>query len=192
MDEIVKSTFTYKGGRIIGSSLIPTNPAKTVFAAFMVSSLSKKWYTIVRLLPCANISATELIPTIKAVIGDVESCGLFVQVLCTDNYPMNVNIFKLFSPSRTSNFKSITILLFDFVHIIKSIRNNWLNQKDTIELSFILILIILLTNTAVFQDVRLLYKDDQHSVAKLAPRLTSKAAVPNLFQPWTPGCEPLL
>ena len=41
MDEIhVKSTFTYKGGKIIGSLLNPTDPAKTVFA-FMVSSLSK-------------------------------------------------------------------------------------------------------------------------------------------------------
>ena len=42
LDEIdVKSTFTYKGGKIIGSSLNPTDPAKTVFA-FMVSSLSKR------------------------------------------------------------------------------------------------------------------------------------------------------
>ena len=47
----VKSTFTYKGGNIIGSSLNPSDPAKTVFA-FMVSSLSKRRSSIVRLLPC--------------------------------------------------------------------------------------------------------------------------------------------
>ena len=93
MDEIhVKSTFTHKEGKIIGSSLDPADPAKTVFA-FMASSLSKK-------NPCANSSAVELFPIIKAVIQDVEACGLFVQVLCTDNYPMNVNILKLFSPDR--------------------------------------------------------------------------------------------
>ena len=91
IDEIhVKSTFTYKGGRTLGSSLNSNDPAKTVFA-FMVSSLSRKWSTIVCLLPCTNSSATELLPTIKSVIEDVESCGLFVQVLCMDNYPMNVN-----------------------------------------------------------------------------------------------------
>ena len=100
MDEIhVKSTFTYKGGKIIGSSLNPTDPAKTVFA-FMVSSLSKRWSSIVRLLPCSSSSAEVLFLIIKEVIRDVEACGLSVHVLCIDNYPMNVNIFKLFSPSR--------------------------------------------------------------------------------------------
>ena len=65
MDEIhVKSTFTYKGGKIIGSSLNPTDPAKTVFA-FMVSCLSKRWSNIVRLLPCACSSAVELFPILK-------------------------------------------------------------------------------------------------------------------------------
>ena len=138
MDEIhVKSTFTYKGGKIIGSSLNPTDPAKTVFA-FMISSLSKKWSTIIRLLPCATSSAIEIFPIIKSVIRDVESCGLFVHVLCTDNYPMNVNIFKLFAPNRTLehivphplDFNRPLFLMFDFVHILKSIRNNWLNQKN--------------------------------------------------------------
>ena len=101
MDEIhVKSELTYKGGKVFGSSLNTTEPAKTIFA-FMVSSLSKKWSTIVRLLPCSNSSAAELFPIIKMVIEDVERCGVNVQVLCTDNYPMNVNIFKLFSPTNT-------------------------------------------------------------------------------------------
>ena len=148
----------------------------------MVSSLSIKWYTIFRLLPYANSSTIEQISTIKAVIGDVESCGLFVQVMCTDNYPMNVNIFKLFPPTRTlepvvphpSDFNRPLLLLFDFIYITKSIRNNWLNQKDY-NRSFVYPNFedFGMTHTAVFEDIRGLYKDDQHSVAKLAPRLTS-------------------
>ena len=191
MDEIhVKSTFTYKGGRILGTSVNPNDPAKTVFA-FMVSSLSRKWSTIVRLLPCTNSSATELLPTIKSVIEDVESCGLFVQVLCTDNYPMNVNIFKLFSPTHAldpivphpNDPKRPLFLLFDFVHIIKSVRNNWLNQKDYNK-TFIYPNFedFSITNSAILEDVRLLYKDDQHSVAKLAPKLTSKSCWPSTFE----------
>ena len=189
MDEIhVKSTFTYKGGKIIGSSLNPTGPAKTVFA-FMVSSLSKKWSTIIRLLPCATSSAIEIFPIIKSVIRDVESCGLFVHVLCTDNYPMNV-IFKLFAPNLTLehivphplDFNRPLFLMFDFVHILKYIRNNWLNQKDfnkTIHYpnfeNFIDV------RTAMFEEIRQLYKCVQNSVAKLAPRLTSKACWPSTF-----------
>ena len=99
MDEIhVKSTFTYKGGKIIGSSLDPTDPAKTVFA-FMVSSLSKKW--------------------------------------------LNQKDYN----------KTFTYPNFDQIHV---------------------------SNTAVFEEIRPLYKSDQHAVAKLAPRLTSKACWPSI------------
>ena len=56
------------------------------------------------------------------------------------NYQLNVGLFKFFShdskilqprvvhpysPTRT------LILFFDIVHIMKSIRNNWLNLKDS-------------------------------------------------------------
>ncbi|KAI6655342.1 Transposable element P transposase [Oopsacas minuta] len=122
MDEIhVKSTFTYKGGKIIGSSLNPTDPAKTVFA-FMISSLS----SIVRLLPCSSSSAEVLFPIIKDVIRDVEACGLSVHVLYFEN--------------------------------------------------------IQVASTAVFEEIRKLYKSDQHSVAKLALRLTSKACWPSTLE----------
>ena len=79
MDEIhVKSELTYKGGKVFGSSLNTIEPAKNFFAC-MVSSLSKKWSTIVRLLPCSNSSASELFPIIKMVIEDIERCGLYVK-----------------------------------------------------------------------------------------------------------------
>ena len=52
---------------------------------------------------------------------------------------MNVRLFKLYSfghkillpavPHPTCPERKLYIL-FDFVHIIKSIRNNWLNLKD--------------------------------------------------------------
>ena len=64
MGEIhVKSEFTHEGGRIIGSSQTTIDPGKTAFA-FMVSSIYKKWSTIVRLLPCSNSFSTELFPII--------------------------------------------------------------------------------------------------------------------------------
>ena len=76
---------------------------------------------------------------VKSIISDIEDCDLTVQAICTDNYPLNVSLFKLFS----SDGKTLTptvphpndpnrklFLLFDFVHILKSIRNNWLNLKD--------------------------------------------------------------
>ena len=35
--------------------------------------------------------------TIKSCICHVEDCGLFVQIISTDNYPLNLKLFKLFS-----------------------------------------------------------------------------------------------
>ena len=100
MDEIhVKSGISYKGGKIFGPNLTPENPTRTVFA-IMVSSLHKKWSCISRLILCASITAEYLFPIIKSCILDNESCGLKLQIISTDNYPLNVNLFKLFSPSR--------------------------------------------------------------------------------------------
>ena len=85
MDEIhVHSAVDYKGGRIIGYSMSPNEPIKTVFA-IMVSSLYRKWLQIVRLIPCSSNSAKEIFAVVKSVICDVERCGLIVQVICTNN-----------------------------------------------------------------------------------------------------------
>ena len=86
---------------VIGSSCTPNNTPATNVLAFMVSSLCKKWSTIVHLLPCSKTSAPELFPVTKQIISYIENCNLRVQVLCTDNYPLNVRLFKCFSPSAT-------------------------------------------------------------------------------------------
>ena len=63
----------------------------------MASSLYRKWSQIVRLIPCSSNSEKEIFAVVKSVISEVERCGLIVQVICTDNYPLNVSFFKLFS-----------------------------------------------------------------------------------------------
>ena len=86
----------------------------------------------------SSISAEYLFLIIKSCILDIESCGLKVQIIYTDNYPLNVNLFKLFSPNKQletsvphpSDNKRKLYVTYDFVHILKCIRNNWLNQKD--------------------------------------------------------------
>ena len=99
----------------------------------MVSSLHRNWSTIVRLFPLSSTNASELYLAIKSVI-----CGLLVQVNCSDNYLQNVNIFKNFSSDlktlspvvpHPNDSKRNLVLLFDAVHIINSIWNNWLNTK---------------------------------------------------------------
>ena len=199
MDEIhVRSDISYKGGKIFGSSLDAADPTRTVFA-IMVSSLFKKWSCIVRLLPCASVTAEKLFETIKSCIVDVEHCGLFVQILSTDNYPLNVKLFKLFSPNKKletrvphpCDINRSLFLTFDFVHILKTIRNDWLNQSSDNKLSsspdFICISIDkcdypLKTSHASFRDIGMLYNSERDSLAKLAPRLTMKSCYPSILE----------
>ena len=138
MDEVhIRSDAAYKGGRVIGSIDNPEDPPTTVFS-IMISSLAARFSTIVRLIPLGSSSAEKLYPIIKSTIYDIEACDLFVEALCTDNYPLNVRLYKLFSADNTlvpkvthpCNPKRNLILFFDIVHIIKCIRNNWLNLKD--------------------------------------------------------------
>ena len=64
---------------------------------------------------------------------------MYVDAICTDNYPLNVTLFKKFSADQKSLLPTVKhpcipirdlILFFDIVHIIKFVRNNWLNLKD--------------------------------------------------------------
>ena len=131
IDEVhVKSEIAYKGGNIIAPTLDTQDPIRTVLA-IMVSSLHKKWSTIVRLFPLSSTNASDLHLAIKAVICEIEKCGLFVQVMCSDNYTQNVNIFKKFSPGQKTLTSIVPhpvditrnlLLLFDAVHILKCIR----------------------------------------------------------------------
>ena len=139
MDEVhTRSDASYKGGRIIGSIDHPEDPPTTVFS-IMVSSLMTKFSTIVRLVPLGSGSAAALLPIVIKTISDIESCNLYVDAVCTDNYPLNVSLYKLLSPNHKTLLPEVVhpcapnrylILFFDIVHILKSIRNNWLNLKD--------------------------------------------------------------
>ena len=74
----------------------------------MASSLYRKWSQVVRLLPCSTNSAEDLFIMVKSVISDIEHCNLTVQAICTDNYPLNVSLFKLFSRDRNALTPSVS------------------------------------------------------------------------------------
>ncbi|KAI6648418.1 Transposable element P transposase [Oopsacas minuta] len=134
----------------------------------------QKWSTVVRLLSCAKSSAAQILPILHEVIKDIESCSLHLQVIYTDNYPLNANLFKLLSP--TSNLETCVphpldtcrplYLIFDFVHIITTVRNNWINQIDSNHTfscpSFVS---YDYTLKVPFQDLRNLFKLEHNSVA---------------------------
>ena len=62
------------------------------------------------------------------ITSDPEMCKLFVEALSADNYPSKCSY--MYKAGGMTKIVCSLILLFDIVHIMKSIRNNWLNIKD--------------------------------------------------------------
>ena len=84
----------------------------------------------ISLLPCGSISPGRIFLLSNLALS-ISSIGLRVQV-SIDNYMLNVILFKFLSQSGRLEIKvpqpfdenRCLILTFDFVHILKSIRNN--------------------------------------------------------------------
>ena len=90
-----------------------------------------------KMLPVTNLDATFVRGEILQTVQAVKDAGANVKVLVSDNNRVNQKCFKDFEtvPNKPWLTTDGLFLLFDFVHIIKSIRNNWITEK-TKELKF--------------------------------------------------------
>ena len=111
VDEIhLKPYFDYKGGNIVGFS-DNSNEAATSVCTFMLSSIFSQY--VVDTMPTKCLKAENLFDIVQLIIK------------------------KLYSPPKLSILNSHSVIksrplffLFDCVHILKCIRNNWISRKD--------------------------------------------------------------
>lgn len=189
MDEIhINSLFSYKGGSIIGGSSVNSNKNATSVHALLISSLMSSYRDIVRLIPVETAKAEYLYEIVKATIIDLEKISVKVIAIVSDNNSINRKIFKQFSskneleisvpnpaiPSRPLFF------LLDSVHLLKSIRNNWINKKDEL-VSFIFpdFSDTSCFNVASFKVLRSLFALENKNIVKCAYKLTLKSLYPS-------------
>ncbi|XP_035217487.1 LOW QUALITY PROTEIN: uncharacterized protein LOC118190813 [Stegodyphus dumicola] len=102
------------------------------------ASISSKYKDVVHILPVKKITADILFHYIKKIICGLEEIGIHIFCIITDNNAINQKAVSCFAdPPKSSivyrhpmsNEKPLFFML-DTVHLIKSIRNNWLNQKN--------------------------------------------------------------
>lgn len=189
MDEIhIQPTFSYKGGNVTGGSETDVCLKATSVHALLISSLMSSYRDVVRLVPVTTIKAEVLYEVVLQTILSLENLGLKVIALITDNNSINRKTFKLFSNGENLNVsvpnpacpERPLFFILDPVHIIKSIRNNWLNKKDDLvsftypdfnnhsEIA-----------TASFKILRTLYASESHNLAKCAYKITLKSLYPS-------------
>jgi len=139
VDEMhVMQGLQYRGGRITGTADNSEQQADSI-QAFLISSLAGSLRDIVALVPVKQLTATDLRQMIMKVISIVQTCGFVVAVVASDNNQINAKAFEELCDSSdmscgflNPDFPNQTIfVVFDTVHILKCIRNNWLDQKDS-------------------------------------------------------------
>ncbi|KAH9366007.1 hypothetical protein HPB48_016606 [Haemaphysalis longicornis] len=145
VDEIhVKPYFDFKGGSIAGSSAHSSEPATTCHV-FMIQSLLSSNKDVVHILPVSRLSAETLHEFTKGIILKMEEIGLMVVAVITDNNAINRKMMSLFAESPQLSIvyphpadKSRPLFyVVDPVHILKCLRNNWINQKNPGDLLFL-------------------------------------------------------
>ncbi|XP_064120877.1 uncharacterized protein LOC135225533 [Macrobrachium nipponense] len=138
IDEIhIKPYYDYKGGSIVGSAYDRTEAATSAFV-FMINSLFSGFKDVVHILPAKSMTAGNLFTFIKQIIIGLENIGFRVICVLTDNNAINQKAMSHFSlPPKPSvmyehpadNSRPL-FFMFDSVHLLKCIRNNWINQRD--------------------------------------------------------------
>ena len=138
MDEIyLKPYFDYKGGNVVGLAN-NTNEAATSAFAFMLSNVLSNYKDVIHIMPTKCLKAGNLFNIIKRLIIGLEEIGFKVLCVIMDNNAINKKAMSLFcTPVKLSSVYPHSVLksrplffIFDSVHILKCIRNNWLSQKD--------------------------------------------------------------
>lgn len=183
IDEIyITSRLDYRAKNIIGYASNSNEVAKTILA-FMICSAFGSFSEIVKLLPVHNITGNEMVPITLAIINLIQKCGFEVLCIITDNHRINRNMFNkitnngTYFPNPINTNKKIFVT-YDFVHLFKNIRNNWLNLKN-LDLAFVFPdFDTSEVKIAKFKDLRDVYNSEKHQVVKKAFKLNYKSLYP--------------
>lgn len=195
LDEIyVKKKIDYKCGKLYGYAenenevtVAEPQAAKTILA-FLIASSFGHLKEVAALRPVNLLTGNDLTLLTQEVSKLLISCGFKIVVIISDNNRINRTLFNNLSRGCETYRTRITedcktFLTFDSVHIIKTIRNNWLNQKDT-EKTF---LYPSFTNheqkkQAKFSVLREIYKKESNQLLKTAPKLNFKTVFPTILE----------
>lgn len=198
LDEIhIKPYMDFSGGKILGSAYSSENTATSAHV-FMIQSLRSTFKEVVHILPVCTIKAESLFNFIHRVVIGLHDIGFNVICVVSDNNAINRKAMSFFSsPPKLSivyphpcNRSSPLFFSFDTVHLLKSIRNNWLNQKDreqTLQyppfddITFNQNISLMSASFACLKKIHLL-EHDSNNIVKFSYRLNLKALSPTNFE----------
>lgn len=152
----------------------------------MISSVTSKLREVIHIFPATAIKSNVLFNCIKAVITKLEDNGYTVFCVISDNNSLNGKTIRNFSLKKElsivyshpcDNIRPI-FFLYDSVHLIKCIRNNWLNSKPNKTFTYPDFETGEIRN-ANFNSLILLHRLEQDKLLKRGYSLSLKALFPS-------------
>ena len=167
IDEVyVKPVLQYHGGSIFGKALNKSDKLANTVLCFMVCCLFGGPKCVCKMLRVRQLDLPFLYRQTQQLISVLQGAGANLVGIICDGNRVNQAFFKMFDTSPDSPWKTKDdiFLLFDFVHLLKCIRNNWIMEK-TQELSF---KISDHTYTAKWSDIKTLHLLKKQKLVKLS------------------------
>ncbi|XP_065659240.1 uncharacterized protein LOC136083651 [Hydra vulgaris] len=177
IDEVyVKASLLYQRGALFGQAVnYPEKLAKTILS-FMIKCLFGGPEFICRAQPVANLSSEFQFAQCQQIVYTINNIeNSKTLVIITDGNQVNQRFFGMFKTVDSKPWLTTSgiYLLYDYVHLLESIRNNWLTKK-TGELQFLNNKELAL---AKWSDLETIYKTECNSLFKLS-KLTAKSVYP--------------
>ena len=115
----VKASISFTGGVLFGYAVDdPTKKAITLLAITVTCVFGGPKF-LAKLIPCAGLKADFQFQCVQEVLLSLERSGAKVVAFISDNNRMNQAFFRMYRPM---------FLLFNPVHLIKNLRNNWITE----------------------------------------------------------------
>lgn len=134
LDEVyVKPSLTLHGGRIFGKAIDHKEKLAKTLLSVMLKCLFGGPSFMFKCLPVSNLDSKFLSETCNSTVELIEKQdkGQVIAII-TDGHKVNQKTFDMMKESPEKPWKkkdSDTFLLYDYVHIMKCIRNNWYTEK---------------------------------------------------------------
>ena len=132
----------YSGGEVHGAD--ENNELYKGLVCFMIVGMKESVPYVIKSIPEIKINGGWLKEQILDCLNTLKSCGFNVRGIVCDNHSSNVSAYKMLPEGCNQDPNNLFMLyesqkiylFFDTVHLIKSIRNNFLNYRRFLFPSF--------------------------------------------------------
>ena len=181
VDEMyVKPEISYSDGKLSGfADNRPDAVAATTILTLMVQSLCGSFRDVVAFFPVYKLTGAEEAKYVRDTIMLIERSGLNTRCVVCDNSKVNQTMLREFNVEINDGITTGTAVhpvrhdqnlffIIDPCHLIKCIRNNWLNRS----------VFCIDGDSVSVEHVRQLHSEDLKRDIKLAPKLNTKVLSP--------------